>query len=148
MAIRIKTRVGAQRTLDPSVRGYAQAITRQMKAIEKDLKAVLKDVKNLTPQALREGLQPVFDLSQKYVPVKTGKLKASGLFEVKAISGGAQAEISYGKGGNPPYAALQHENTEFFHEHPTRAKFLQAAFEEEFFNIPQRVAKVLARAVK
>ena len=93
----------------------------------------------VTPEFLVFALQPVFDKSQEYVPVRTGALKRSGYIEAQQQSGGAIAEVGYARGGQPQYATLVHELVDIPHAPPTRSKFLQAALEEEFPRVQQTV---------
>lgn len=135
MAVRrIRGRVGRARLtnkyVSPAESGYTLNIRNQMQSIEETITDVINAIQGATPDALIYGLQPVFDLSQEFVPVKTGDLKASGYLEAKETANGAVAEIGYAKGGNPHYGVFVHEDMEAHHEPPTQAKFLQAALEQ------------------
>jgi hypothetical protein len=91
-------------------------------------------------EILYDALKPTFDKSQKYVPVATGDLKASGYLQVQRQGAlrAYVAEIGYGRGGFPSYAIYVHE-TPIFHKAPTRWKFLQAALEEDSNEIRRRI---------
>lgn len=91
---------------------------------------LIRDLNVNTPEVLANALQPAFDKSQEYVPVKTGTLANSGVLEIddddpeRII-----ASITYGD-AEAWYAALVHEYTWLNHQPPTRAKYLQYALEE------------------
>ena len=138
----LRARVGAARistNMEPSQAGYTRAIRAQMEQIERNLTEVIKQITEETPEILLEALEPTFRKSQLYVPVNTGDLKRSGYLEVKKSASGATVEIGYGKGGHPNYAVYVHELTGYYHKPPTRAKFLQAAIEEDMDAIRDRL---------
>lgn len=138
----LRARVGAARistNMEPSQAGYTRAIRAQMEQIERNLTEVIKQITEETPEILLEALEPTFRKSQLYVPVKTGELKQSGYLEVRKTASGATVEIGYGKGGRPNYAVYVHELTGYYHKPPTRAKFLQAAIEEDMDAIRDRL---------
>ena len=132
---RFRARLGRQRVTRTTSKAVAAGIgsaTKQMKAIEKEYGRWVNHVEMFTPQALMEALQPTFDKSQDYVPVKSGRLKASGFLEMfKTAGGDSGVQIGYGRGGQPPYTIIVHERLDLVHAPPTRAKFLQAALEED-----------------
>lgn len=102
-----------------------------MAQIIKTYERIVRKLDGLTPAALRDALQPVFDKSQVYVPKRTGALAQSGQLNVSTnAEGNAEGEITYGS-SSVWYAALVHELVHLRHEPPTRAKYLQAALEEE-----------------
>lgn len=109
---------------------------------------ILQRMKAVTPEILREAMEPIFEKSQDYVPVKTGALKASGRL---SISGGAgerpSAFIIYGDASSK-YAAIVHERTDLNHAAPTRAKFLQSAMEEEFDSLLTHLAVAYATVLQ
>lgn len=100
-----------------------------MAAIISQYEAFIKQMKGMTPDVLRNAMQPVFDKSQEYVPKKTGELAASGKLTVGA-GPRLEANITYGN-ATAWYAAVIHEHVWLNHEPPTRAKYLQSAMEEE-----------------
>lgn len=94
----------------------------------------------VTPEVMVEALKPTYELSQVYVPYDSGELHNSGYLEIVRRGGRKVAEMGYGKGGSAPYAAYVHERTDLAHKSPTRSKFLQAALDEDYFNIIGRIA--------
>lgn len=94
----------------------------------------------VTPEVMIEALKPTFQLSQTYVPYDTGELHESGYLEIVRRGGRRVAEMGYGKGGGASYAAYVHERVDIAHKSPTRSKFLQAALDEDYFNILNRIA--------
>ncbi len=145
MASPLGLQVGRQRvtvaTL-PSEAGYVRSIRKQMDVIMKNLLKVIEGVQDATPEAIRFGLQPIFDESQRLVPVDTGRLKRSGYLQVRTEgrSGRVRAEIGYGLAGKPFYAGFVHEILSFKHAAPTQAKFLEAAVNAKIGDFGRRVA--------
>ena len=138
----LRARVGASRissNMEPSQAGYTRSIRAQMQQIENNLSAVIQQIIEESPEILVEALRPTFIKSQTYVPVKTGELKQSGYLEARKSATGTTVEIGYGKAGRPHYAVYVHELTGFYHKPPTRAKFLQAALEEDLGAIQERL---------
>jgi hypothetical protein len=117
----------------------------EWRTILANIDKALNGVARATPDALMYACLPVFEKSQTYCPVKSGRLKRSGYIMKVAASGRAQAkvEIGYARGGSPHYGVYVHENLMARHSDPTRSKFLQAAVEEERGHIVERVAEYL-----
>lgn len=93
------------------------------------------------PEAMYDALEPTFDLSQVYVPKDTGELAESGFLDItRKGKGGAQVEIGYGRGG-APYAVYVHEMVNISHEAPTRSKYLEAALDEDYYEILKRIVR-------
>lgn len=92
---------------------------------------IVKRLKQVTPEAIRHALTPAYELSQMYVPVDTGNLRATGLIRVTEEGNTIVGNINYG-GPDAPYAAIVHERMDLRHTPPTRAKYLQSAMEEEY----------------
>ena len=81
--------------------------------------------------ALRRAAQIVYELSQRYVPVDTGALKASGYVEYNGKTGLAAAfAVVY----SAKYAIYVHERTDIPHHNPKEAsaKYLERAARERF----------------
>lgn len=67
----------------------------------------------------------VFAVSQLEVPVDTGALRSSGFITQPFVFGNQVAiSIVYGQAA-APYALWVHEIMEYYHEPPTKAKFLE-----------------------
>lgn len=116
-----------------------------MRTVAKNLEEVVNKIQGATPEAIEYGLKPMWDLSQKYVPVDTGDLKSSGQFLVEQRGDKIEASISYGLGGKPEYAVYVHERLDVSHKAPTRAKFLQTAMNEKLGRVRPRVREFLRR---
>jgi hypothetical protein len=153
MATRIRSNIGYKRTprsfraSNPSAAGYTDDIRQQMATIMKNLEDLIQAVEDVTPEALEYALQPIYDKSQEYVPVDTGDLKRSGYLETRQTSRGVEAEVGYGRGGRPSYAPIVHENMAFYHNPPTRSKFLETAINEHQQDILPRLIDFLRRKV-
>lgn len=80
-------------------------------------------------EAVKACTHHVFTLSQKYVPVETGALKASGEEVYRPDRFGGVGTIFYG-GPTAPYAGIVHEDLTKRHAEPTCAKFLERAVRE------------------
>lgn len=130
-------------------------ISVQIRKLEKSLTRVLRVTAAATSDATEEEFRKIFDKSQTYVPVETGELKRSGFFEVTPAKVGSDLKqvkdgtirIGYALHGEPDYAVHVHENLEAYHEPPTRAKFLDAAIQEELPGIQQRLASKVKGAI-
>ncbi len=138
-------RVRVTSAAQPSEAGYIRSIRTQMDAVAKNLKAVIDRIENVTPEALRFGLKPIFDRSQELVPVDSGVLKGSGFIEVRRGAGGSTAVVGYGRFGRPHYAGFVHEMLSIPHAAPTQAKYLEAAVNEKIGDFSRRVALFLSR---
>lgn len=132
-------RVGARTDASGIHLAYERGVQQSLKQVLMELNRFVDHVDDQSVEVLREALEPTFEKSQEYCPEDTGDLKRSGYLETRTFRGQAAVEIGYGKGGFPHYAALVHERTDFFHAPPTRAKFLQAALEEDAGNIQARI---------
>lgn len=138
-------RVRVTSAAQPSEAGYIRSIRSQMDVLLKNFKAVIDRIENVTPEALRFGLQPIFDRSQELVPVDSGDLKASGFIEVRRLSGGSTAVVGYGRFGIPSYAGFVHEMLSIPHAPPTQAKYLEAAVNEKIGDFGRRVALFMSK---
>ena len=112
-----------------------------------NLKKVIARIENVTPEAIRFGLQPIFEESQRLVPVDTSRLKSSGFIETRQRVGGVSAEIGYGRFGIPHYAGFVHEMIDIPHAPPTRAKYLEAAVNLHIGDFGRRVGLYMEREV-
>lgn len=111
-----------------------------MRAIIDRYKKLVRGLEDVTPEIMLAALEPTFEKSQEYCPKDTGKLVESGYLQITQFRGKPRVEIGYGLGGDPAYAAAVHENLEWRHKAPTRAKWLQVALEEDAGEIQNRVA--------
>lgn len=106
-------------------------------------------VRPIPEDALLYGVQPIFDRSQEYVPVRTGELKRSGKIEIVTGSRGQKTvEISYGD-PEPFYAIYQHE-IPFRHDRPpnpplARWKYLESAVNELKDDVVDRILDYMER---
>jgi len=110
-------------------RFYAQRTQKSMAAVNKNFAALIQTMTGIAPDVLKQVLQPTLDLAQVYTPVDTGELVNSGRLRVTRTHQNPRVEIAFG-GGAVNYAALVHEKTEYWHEPPTRSKYLQTAMQE------------------
>ncbi len=123
----------------PSEQGYIKSIRDQMTVIRQNLLKVVNHIDNITPEAIRFGLKPIFDESQRLVPVDTGDLKASGFVEVRKTSTGATAAIGYARHGRPNNAGFVQERLDLRHAELTQAKFLEAAVNTRINDFRRRI---------
>ena len=150
MADPLGIQVGRQRVTvaaGPGEGRYIQIIQSQLAVIQKNMLKLIAGIENATPEAIRFGLQPIFDTSQELVPVDKGPLKASGYVEVRteARSGRVRAEIGYGLHGKPFYAGIVHERLDLRHAKGKQAKFLEAAINQHLGKFVRRVAFFLQK---
>lgn len=141
---KLQLRMGLTRVKVPqfaSEPGYVQQVNAAMKALTEDLVDIFDQFEDISPDIIMEAMEPTFKKSQTYCPYRTGDLRNSGYLEVASRSrGGQRVEMGYAKGGKPRYAAQVHENLEMFHRSPTRAKWLEAAINEDTTAISDRIA--------
>ncbi len=133
------------RGLSPSMANYVEVMREQMKVVQRNMVKVISHIEGVTAEAIRFGLQPIFDKSQLYVPVDTGDLKRSAFIEVRKGASGLSAAIGYARYGRPNYAALVHERLDFRHAPPTRAKFLEGAVNEHIGDFERRVVRFMQK---
>lgn len=151
MPIRVKPNVGYKRvprsfiSRRPAAAASNQDVREQMAAIEKNFKQLLEGIENATPEALEYALQPMMEKALIYVPVDTGDLRNSAYLETRQMGNKIEAEIGFGRGGKPWYAPLVHEGLDFYHEPPTRAKFLEQAINEHLAEVLPRVIAYLKK---
>ncbi len=151
MARNLRFSIGPRRVspgMSPSQSGYIRHMRAQFKELEDDFGDFIKHIQGITPDAVAAALKPIFDLSQKYVPVDTSKLKNSGFILVKETSKGASGVVGYAAGGVPDYALIVHENLDFSHKAPTQARFLARAIEELFFTVQKALVADYEKAAK
>jgi len=137
----IRLRVGkiqAQGTKYPSEQGFVRSINDQLKQLAQLYQSFITQMETATPEIMLDALQPTFQKTQERCPKKTGRLVQSGYLEITSRGDNPRVELGYAKGGNPPYAALVHENVEVYHKPPTSAKFVQGPMLED-------LAAILAR---
>ena len=142
MAAMLQLSVGRERVTSaatPSEASYIKSIRNQMRVVRENMEAITNHVDNITPEALEFGLKPIFEESQRLVPVDTGRLKRSGFIETRRTAGGTIAAIGYGRFGIPHYTAVVHENLLFRHAQPTQAKFLEVAISTKLGDFRRRV---------
>lgn len=142
MATPLQLNVGRQRitsVVSPAEAGYVRAIRTQMANIMANMQKIVDHVENVSAEALVYGLKPIFDESQRIVPVDTGRLKRSGFVETRRTARGTAAAIGYGRYGRPTYAAFVHERLDLRHASPTSAKFLELAVARKLDDFRRRV---------
>ncbi len=150
VARRARFRVGTQRIaagLTPWQSGYTRAIRNQMKSVEESYTRLIEVLQADTPKAIKQMLRPVYNRSQELVPVDTGALKSSGYLEVVKRRGQYAGEVGYGRGGNPPYAVLVHEDLDVPHVPPTQAKFLEQAADEHINDMLDQAGHVYSKTL-
>lgn len=140
----IKVGVGLQTNIRraerfPSEAGYVEGVVSQMKAVTDNLIKVVEQIKNATPEIMYEALVPTLELALEYCPIDTGLLRSSAYLEITEFRGHPRVEMGFARGGQPEYAVSVHENLEWKHEFPTRAKFLEHAMNEDMDNIRSRL---------
>lgn len=108
-----------------------QNARQDMAEIIRRYETLIRHLENITPQILFNAVQPVRNRAAVYVPKKTGALAASERIQFGVSEGGKpMVSLTYGD-ESAWYAAIVHEMVGLNHESPTRAKYLQAALEEE-----------------
>lgn len=142
--VRVAAHVGRKR-LNPLGGHSAEFRQAQMDArssmarVISNYRRLINELENVTPDILLEALEPTFEKSQEYCPYDTGRLRDSGYLQITQFRGNPTVEIGYGLGGEPPYTVNVHENLEWRHKYPTRAKWLEVALLEDDQAIQQRI---------
>lgn len=134
---RTKSFMGKQRFLredETAESALNQQFQESMGEIIGALEEFVDHMEGVSADILVEALEPTLGKSIEYCPKDTGDLVNSAYLEAESFRGGARAEIGYGRGGNPSYTIYVHEMP-FNHEAPTRSKFLQAALDEDYYQI-------------
>jgi hypothetical protein len=116
-----------------------RAVRAAMQGIIKNYQRYVNHLEGSSAEIIFEAMLPTFEKSKDYCPKDTGALVESGYLEITSFRGVATVEIGYGKGGNPDYAVTVHENLEWRHKAPTRAKWLQVALAEDAADIQDRI---------
>lgn len=145
---RIRLPAGRQRIdwfVSPTEKHYTRQMRAQMEGVLKNLQKVIDSIEDASPQGLLYAVQPIYDESQRLVPVDTGDLRASGFIETRRRLRGAQVVVGYARGGRPHYAALVHERLDFFHQPPTQAKYLEEPAVRNLGNILPRYIEFVQR---
>lgn len=138
--VRLSASVGRRSTSSGSVHKSASNSARAgFAGILKNYRTLISHLHDVSAQVIYEALEPTFLKSQEYCPTDTGALKDSGYLIVTDFRNIPTVEMGYGKGGEPDYAVTVHENMEWRHKAPTRAKWLQVALEEDTNDIPKRI---------
>jgi len=94
------------------------------------------------------GLEPIYDESQRLVPVDRGKLKASGFLEINRRKNGVTVYMGYGRHGRPHYAAIVHERLDFQHLPPTQAKYLEDAVKTKLSTMERRIKLFMSKCLR
>jgi hypothetical protein len=113
-------------------------------------KRIMKQVNEIVSVSVDEIMKEVFDQSQELVPVKTGALKASGVFTPASENADGEkikADIKY---GNPSvtYAVEVHEDLSVFHKPPTQAKYLETPMAQNEQRLRDAAKQALVEGVK
>lgn len=114
-----------------------------MDDILRNLDEFVAEMDGVMPDILVEALEPTLGKSLELVPRDTGDLAASAYLEAEKFRGGARVVMGYGRGNNPDYAIFVHEMTEYKHEAPTQAKFLQQPLDEDYFSILNSIPRLV-----
>ncbi len=135
------------RVVSPSEAGYIQAMRSQTTFLMNNLMKAIEHINTYTPEAIRYGLKPIYDESQRLVPVDTRTLKRSGFVEVRSGKTQHTVVIGYGRYGRPHYAAMVHERMDFRHAPPTQAKFLEQAISSKGGDFSRRVQLYMSKLI-
>lgn len=133
-------------SIHQEVRDTTRVARASMKGIINNYRKLVDHLEGVTAPVLYEALEPTFAKSLEYCPQDTGALRASGYLEITQFRGTPTVEMGYGAGGSPGYAVAVHENLEWRHKSPTRAKWLQVALAEDATVIQGRIITGLKRA--
>lgn len=136
---------GFRGTTAAFARSYGRDVRSSMDGIIRNFRDLINSIKAAAPEAMIEALEPTFDKAQLYCPVDTGALVESGLLEAESNADDSHPKVVISFGRGVPYAAFVHERTDIFHKPPTRAKWLQAAVQEDLGKMKGRIAAAMKR---
>jgi hypothetical protein len=126
--------------------GQRQALQKSFQAgmadILGNLGDFIADVKDFVPEVGIEALEETLGKAIEYTPVKDGTLRDSAYLEAETHRGGVVIAIGFGRGGRPDYAVYVHE-LPYQHEAPTRSKFLEAALDEDYYQILNKIPRLI-----
>lgn len=126
---------------------FERAIREQLRGVLKNYAAFVGHMGEVSADVLVEALEPTFAKSQQRVPKDTRALMQSGYLEKRTFRGKAIAEIGYGRGGFPHYAAVVHEDLEVNHPgEGEEAKFLERPLLEDEGSIQARIIRGMREA--
>lgn len=121
-----------------------QSLERSFRASMQDILAgfdeFMEDIETNSAEILTDAMEETFGKALTYCPEDSGELRDSGYLEVQSFRGKHVCAIGFGKGNKPDYAIYVHEMP-YQHEAPTRSKFLQAALDEDYYSILNKVAE-------
>lgn len=146
MPTRFRPRVGratVRQSVGPVTAADTRAARTAMANIVSEFERFAEHVEDASAEVIIEALMPTLDKAKVYCPKDTGALVDSAYLEDAVIRGVPTVEMGFGRGGRPDYAATVHENLEYRHKSPTRAKFLQAALEEDESAIQTRIVALM-----
>ena len=124
----------------PTTVAITEDLRSQFEKIERRLATVINTMEEATPDALEHALQPIIANSNIYVPLNTKQLPFSIYLKALQTIHGAVAEFGFGASGpSVGYAVIVHENLEFRHESPTKARFLADAIDEHVGEVIPRL---------
>lgn len=121
-------------TQNASTQALTAQFRQQIGGILEALGEFIDDFDALVPEAIVDVLEPTLGKAIEYCPKLTGDLVDSAYLEVDSVKRKHVVAIGFGKGGKPDYAVYAHEMPHK-HAEPTRSKFLQAALDEDYFQI-------------
>jgi len=142
-----------RRVISPSEARYVESMREQAEELSGAIQAVIDRFPTATREAIKEGLDPIYDLSQEYCPVgETENLINSAFMEDRDRAVGPMVVIGYAKHGKPHYAAIVHERTWVKHAgarasgaRAKSAKFLERAVNERIHIFKATIEELVAK---
>lgn len=128
MTTKLKINIGLSAIRKPvyaSEPSFVSDVNKQMRAVEACFMDIFDQFEDVSAEIMHQALQPVFEESQRIVPVREGTLKDSGYLQIAGKGKNARVEIGYAPGGNPRHGVYVHEMMDVKHAEPTQAKFLE-----------------------
>lgn len=126
-------------TDDSSAASLGRGLNAAFGELVENFRWYVNQLEGFLPEDMLAAMQPTFEKSQEWCPKDKGTLVESGYLEVESFRGSIRVEMGYGRNDSPDYAIYVHEMVDFHHEEPTRAKWLQAAVDEDYYKIIQEV---------
>jgi hypothetical protein len=108
--------------------------------VDDDLTRLYERQMDAATHACQVFMEHVIGEAQRGAPIDEGTLRATGNVTVQRTPNGCEVIGSF----STPYAAVQHEHTEFVHPKGGHAKYLEAPFKANI----NRLAPLLAAAIE
>lgn len=106
-----------------------------LKEAQRKMEKAIQGIVNKSERAIQDVCLDLLNESKQLAPLDTGELRASGYTEFADLPEGYVGEVGFGT----PYAAVQHEELEYEHEHG-QAKYLEQPLKKNADKYAKQIA--------